>query len=250
MTVLWVAIAITLDGAAALVGGLLPDAWLTRHRSGLMGFAVGALLAAAALDLAPEAFALAGIAAVPWLAAGFVAMAVLEVLVHAHGHHLVPRSAARGLHDTGALPHEHVVPYALLGSDALHNFGDGMAIAAAFLVSPRLGAVTSFAVIIHELPEELADYAVLRTAGLAKWWSLVALAIVQLTAGLGAAAVLLGVQVSGEAAGLVLALAAGTFAWIAVVDLAPAAVRGQPPRARLAALAGCAIGFAAIWAAT
>jgi len=237
MTVLWVAIAVTLDGAAALVGGLLPDPWLSRHRAGLLGFAVGALVAAAALDLAPEAFELAGTAAVPWLAGGFVAMAVIEVSLHAHGHH-------------AAIPRAQVVPYALLGSDAVHNFGDGMAIAAAFLVSPRLGAVTSFAVIVHELPEELADYAVLRAAGRAKWWSLVALAVVQLTAGLGAAATLLGLRTSGEGAGLVLALAAGTFAWIALVDLAPEVVRGQPARARLAALAGCVLGVAVIVAAT
>jgi len=237
MTVLWVAIAITLDGAAALVGGLLPDAWLERHRAGLLGFAVGALLAAAVLDLAPHAFELAGVATVPWLAGGFVAMAVLEVLLHAHGHHY-------------ELPRERLVPYALLGSDAVHNFSDGMAIAAAFLVSPRLGAVTSFAVIIHELPEELADYAVLRAAGLAKWWSLVALALVQLTAGLGAAATLLGLHAGGPATGLVLALATGTFVWIALVDLAPAVIRGQSARARLAALAGCVVGVAVIAVAT
>ena len=94
MTVLWVAIAVTLDGAAALVGGLLPDPWLSRHRAGLLGFAVGALVAAAALDLAPEAFELAGTAAVPWLAGGFVAMAVIEVSLHAHGH-AKPRSMRR-----------------------------------------------------------------------------------------------------------------------------------------------------------
>ncbi|HEY1557472.1 MAG TPA: ZIP family metal transporter [Kofleriaceae bacterium] len=237
MTALWVALAIVVDGAAGLIGGLVPDAWLVRHRPVMLGFAVGALLAAAILDLAPEACAIAGVEAVPWFAAGLVGMAVIEVLLHAHGHH-------------ASLSREQLLPYALLGSDAIHNFGDGMAIAAAFGVSPRLGAVTAFAVIIHELPEELADYAVLRSAGLKRWTSLVALGLVQLTAGLGAAATLLGVRAASRGNGFVLALATGTFVWIALVDLAPAVVRGSSWRARLAALVACGLGVAAIAAVT
>jgi zinc and cadmium transporter len=127
-----------------------------------------------------------------------------------------------------------VTPVALLGSDALHNFGDGMAIAAAFLVSPQLGLYTSIAVILHELPEELADYALLRGAGMSRRTALASLAVVQLTAALGAAASLVASHWLAGARGLVLALAAGMFLYIALVDLLPAVIRSRSRSAWLA----------------
>jgi len=206
-TIAWIALAVVLDGAAGLSGAIVPDGWLHRHRSDMLGFAVGALVATAMLDLVPAAFASAGSAAIGWMAIGIGALVIIEIaLAHSHG------SRRAGL------------PYALLGSDALHNFGDGMAIAAAFLVSTRLGAVTAAAVIVHEVPEEIADYAVLRASGLAKRWSLFWLAAVQLTAAFGAALVIAGATHLGIE-GPALAIGAGTFLYIAIVDLLPDVLR-------------------------
>jgi len=151
MTTLWVALAVALDGAAGLAGAILPERWLVHYRPTLLGFAAGALLAAALLDLVPEAIAANGMSVLPWLLASIVALAVFEWMLPMHDHH------------------DHVggvTPYALVGSDALHNFGDGIAIAAAFLSSTRLGVITSVAVIVHEVPQEVADYAILRAAKL------------------------------------------------------------------------------------
>jgi zinc and cadmium transporter len=229
MTVLWIALAIAIDGAAGLAGALLPERWLVRYRPALLGFAAGALLAAALLDLMPDAIAARGTSVLPWLLASIAALAVFEWSLPTHDHHD---------HVGGA------TPYALLGSDALHNFGDGMAIAAAFVASPRLGLVTAAAVIVHEVPQEVADYAVLRAAKMGKRRALLALVGVQLTAALGAAATLLGGRFEG-ANGIVLALAAGTFIYIACVELLPDVLqrgkRSDRVRALVALLAGIAV---------
>ena len=232
MTALWVTLAVIADGAIALIGGVLPDRWLLRERGAMLAFASGALLAAALLDLVPEALHEAGPAVMAWLLAGLIVVALFEAVL------------TRAAPDAG--PHRLVAPVALLGSDALHNFGDGIAIAAAFTASTHLGLVTSVAVLVHELPEELADYAVLRGAGIAKGRSLLALAAVQLTAGLGAAATLLGLRMRGAAGGYVLAVAAGTFLYIACADLMPEVLHAGPRRARVYAIGALVLGAVVI----
>jgi zinc and cadmium transporter len=205
MTWLWVAAMITLDGIVGLSGAAIPERWLESYRAPTLGFAAGALLASATADIFPEAIARGGIAILWCTAAVIVVLATTE------------RIAARR---TGP-----VSPAALLASDALHNIGDGMAIAAAFVVSIHVGVMTSLAVIVHEVPEEIADYALLRTSGMTKTRALIALAVVQLTAGIGAAGTLLASALLERSAGIILALAGGTFLYIAVIDLAPELVR-------------------------
>jgi len=230
-TWLWVTAAVIVDGAAALVGGLLPDRWLTRYRPALLGFASGALLAAALLDIVPDALAQGGAAIWPWVLGGMVVLAAARWFIGTHDHH----------HGQATTP----VPYALLGSDAVHNFGDGIAIAAAFTTSVRLGIVTALAVIVHEVPEEVADYAVLRASGVGKRKALWALLLVQMTAALGAWATLLGASLVHRQ-GVLLALAAGTFLYIALVELMPDVLRGGPMRDRVTAVVGLAFGVAVV----
>lgn len=227
MVWLWVTAFVVLDGAVALIGGFLPDRWLLRHRPVMLGFAAGALLSVAVLDVVPEALASRGAIVLPWLAAGIVALAALDYLFDAHGHHT------------------HSVGFALLGSDAVHNFGDGVAIAGAFLHSTHLGVITSFAVLVHELPEELADYAILREAKMAKRRSLAWLALIQLTAGLGAAVTLLGASL-GNGHAIALAIAGGTFIYIALVELMPDILRRGTRRDRVVAFASLIAGAALI----
>jgi zinc and cadmium transporter len=226
---IWIAVAVAVDGAAGLIGGVIPDAWLTRRKTGLIAFAAGALLAAALLDILPEAIHARGLQALWWALGSFVVGAVFEWSLSARG-------------TTGPAS-----PITLLASDALHNIGDGIAIAAAFLVAVPLGVVTSLAVIVHEVPEELGDYALLRAAGMPKKRALIALGLVQLTAALGAFGTLVAATQTASLAGIALSISAGTFLFIALVDLLPevlrSAVRG---RARAEAMIGFLLGVAAI----
>ncbi len=215
MTWLWIAAMVVLDGIVGMSGAVIPERWLERYRAPMLGFAAGALLASAFGEVLPEAVARGGPWLLGWAAVAIVALAAVERLA----------STKRG----------PVAPVALLASDALHNVGDGMAIAAAFLVSVHLGVVTSFAVIVHEVPEEIADYALLRAGGVGRRSSLLALGAVQLTAGLGAVGTVVAASQIARGAGAILAFAGGSFVYIAAFDLVPELVR---LRARSAIFAG------------
>jgi len=208
---LWVAIAVVMDGTAGLTGALLPERWLERYRAPMLGFAAGALLASGLVEILPDAVARGGAGTVAWVLGAMAVLGGVEWVSRRRGHHR----------------DRPVVPMALLASDALHNISDGMAIAAAFLVSPRLGVMTSAAVIVHEVPEEIADYALLRIAGMTKRRALAALAVVQLTAGIGAAGTLLASSQIARTEGIILPIACGTFIYIAIVNLIPELVRAR-----------------------
>jgi zinc transporter ZupT len=224
MTWLWVTIAIVADGLAGLAGALVPERWLASYRAPMLGFATGALLASATTDILPDAIARGGAWIVAWSAGAFAALGVIEWASSRRAKHQGP-----------------VSPIALLGSDALHNIGDGMAIAAAFLTSHRLGVITALAVIVHEVPEEIADYALLRSSGMPKARALLGLGVVQLTAGLGAAGTLLASALLAHAEGVILAIAAGTFLYIALADLLPVLWRARTWSAAVTAVIGAAL---------
>lgn len=219
---LYIWLAVLADGLAGLAGGLLSERSLQRHLSLLIGFAAGALLATVFLELFPEAAASGGSQTFTWAFAGFLLLAVLEWrLGHTHHHHHAWRHTHA--HDEGSA-HMHTprtLPAALLTSDALHNFGDGAAVAAAFLASPETGVATAVAIIAHEVPQEMGDYALLRAAGFSRAQALLANFAVQLTAGLGAALVLLGTRLFHALEGPLLAVASGMFLYIGATDLLP-----------------------------
>ncbi|HVZ88276.1 MAG TPA: ZIP family metal transporter [Polyangia bacterium] len=215
-TVAYVSVAVVVDGSAGLVGAFVPERRLDRSRRAMLGFAVGVLLGTTFLDLLPEAFAGAPRASVLGTIGGsFAIMASLEWTLGRR-----PRSSLKGGRLAGML----------LGADAFHNAADGAAIAASFLISPRLGVITAVAVIAHEVPEELADYVVLRNAGLPRGRALLAMTGVQLTAAVGAALTLLSAAAWHHVAWVALGIAAGTFLYIAVADLLPLLWQSHPGR--------------------
>jgi len=203
-----VVLALVLDGLAGLSGGLLSERWLARHMVVLVSFAAGTLLAAVFLEILPEAVAHLGPRALPWAFGGFVLGGVLERAFGEHEHDR-PEATRRGL------------PVVLLASDALHNIGDGAAVAAAFLTSSQAGVIASLAVIAHEVPQEIGDFALLRRAGLSRRGALSALVGAQVSAGLGAAVVLMLGSPGTALAGTILAVAGGSFLYVGTIDLAP-----------------------------
>lgn len=217
---IYVFVAILLDGCAALVAGLLPERWLERTREPMIGFAAGVLLGTTFLDILPEAQRqLSSPAVLGIVLASLTVMVLLEWTI---GH--------RGKHGTGV----RSIATILLGADAFHNMADGAAIAAAFFVTPRLGVITAAAVIIHEVPEEVADYVLLRRAGLSRARALAAMAGVQLTAAFGAVVALVAASAWRQVSGIALAIAGGTFLHIAEVDLIPTVLARDGTRRRRA----------------
>ena len=223
---------VVLDGLAGLSGGLLSERWLIRHQAALTGFAAGAILGAVFLDILPESVRDIGSNALTWAFAGFVLLAIVEwVIGHHHHQHGV------------ASP---TLPPSLLISDALHNIGDGAAVAAGFLISLKVGVAVAVAVIAHEVPQEVGDYAVLRIANWRRTQALVALAGVQFTAFLGAIGVMLAAERTEHLTAIILSLAAGTFLYIGATDLLPEIHSGLTPSGRAERMLGFAAGIALI----
>ncbi|HEX8438426.1 ZIP family metal transporter, partial [Archangium sp.] len=226
-TTLFIWLAVLATGLAGLTGGLLSERWLARHLSALVAFSAGALLGAVFLEVFPEAVEATGPAAFRWALGSFLALTFVEWFLGPHHHD-------HSTHEPGHHHHEPlessstVVP-SLLAADALHNIGDGAAMAAAFLVSPQAGLATAMAVIAHELPQEVGDYALLRAAGLSRARALLALGGVQLTAVAGAGVVLL-------SNGLEALTGAPPVAWLPSVDRARGAVWQTPVLAKGAAV--------------
>jgi zinc and cadmium transporter len=236
-TWIYVFLAVALDGCAALVAGLFPESKLARLREPLVGFSAGVLIATALLDMLPEAFTtLPARVVLGTVLATLAAMVLLEWTI---GHRLTTGTDARSLAPV------------LLGADGFHNAADGAAIAAAFLASPKLGVIAATAVIVHEVPEEVADYVLLRKAGMSRRRALLAMTGVQLTAAVGALLTLLGAESWKKVAPFALAIAAGTFLHIAEVDLIPTIIATDRPRhRRFEAVAAFVLGVAVVVVAT
>ena len=136
--------------------------------------------------------------------------------------------------------------WSVLLGDSIHNFCDGLIIAAAFLADTRLGVVTSLAIVAHEIPQEVGDYIVLLNAGLSRGRALAYNAISGLAAVLGG---VLGYFLAGpwtELFPYLLVVAASSFIYVAVADLIPQLQHRLTLRETVAQLAWLAAGLAII----
>jgi len=174
--------------------------------------AVGALLGDAFIHLIPEAFSetdnttLVSILII----SGILLFFVLEKFLHWH-HHGEDMDEL-DIHPVGKL---------ILFSDGVHNFLDGIIIAASFMVSIPVGIATTIAVILHEIPQEVGDFAVLLHSGYTKKRALCLNFLSALTALLGAAVFFIIGGVAESLNAYFLPIAAGGFIYIAVADLIP-----------------------------
>lgn len=177
----------------------------------LYSFAAGVLLGTAFFDLLPEAQDQAGgINIFLWTLVGILSFFLLVRFIHWFHHH----------DDHAKNEPSATVPLIVIG-DTVHNFIDGIAIAATFLAGVPLGILTTMAVAVHEIPQEIGDFAVLLNKGMKRskvlWiniWSAMA-------SFLGAILMfLLGDILSGSLP-IFLSITAGFFIYIAASDLIP-----------------------------
>jgi zinc and cadmium transporter len=176
----------------------------------LLSYAAGTLWGAALLGLLPHALERAPM--LPTLGtvlAGMVLFFGLEKLV-----------LWRHCHDPACDIHKAAGPLILLG-DALHNFVDGVVIAAAFLADVPLGIATAIAVIAHEVPQEVGDFAILLESGYTRSRALALNGLSSLATLLGAFLGWLALDVIQGTIPAILALSAASFLYIATADLIP-----------------------------
>lgn len=178
-----------------------------------VSFAVGALLSVSFLELIPEAAGMSSLEFVmPFVLAGVIFFFVVEKFLSWYHHHEDREKA-----------HEvRTYAYLILWGDFLHNFIDGIIIALTFTADFRLGLITTLAVILHEIPQEIGDFGVLLHAGFSRWKALVYNFLVSLSTILGAVVAVTLRGVLPEAfIPMALAVIAGNFIYLAASDLMP-----------------------------
>lgn len=190
------------------------------HR--LVGFSVGVLLAVSFLHMLPEAIEQLDVHQVgaTVLAGIFIFFALEKAALWRHDHH----------EDEGHVCHSHHAagPLIVIG-DGLHNFVDGILIAAAFLQDPALGWATAVAVISHEVPQEVGDFMVLLSAGYSRMRALWLNLLSSLAAVAGGVVGWLTLSGASGIVPYVIALAASSFIYIAVADLVPVLHKQRKP---------------------
>lgn len=204
-------ILVSLISLAGLAFFKLSDRFLKRVLLLLVSFAAGALLGDAFIHLLPEAIKESGFTLNAALAilGGIVLFFVLEEFIY--WHHCHKDSAGRC----------HPFVYMNLVGDGLHNFIDGAIIAASYLADIRLGIVTTVAVALHEIPQEIGDFAVLLHGGFTRTKALLMNLLSAVAAVAGAVLILF---VGNSFDGLIemlLLLTVGGFIYIATADLMP-----------------------------
>ena len=225
LIIIFTAIGGLLSVMAAAVFLLLKD----HHRNAVLphgiSFAIGALLAVAFWGLIPEAFEKVKPDHFQTLSAtilaGILGFFVLEkLLIWRHCHH--GSCEAHGdEHDEHGHSNMKSAGTLIILGDSIHNFVDGVLIAAAFLTDVQLGIVTSLAVAAHEIPQEVGDFAILLDSGYSRSKALFYNVLASLTTVLGGILAYFSLEDLHDSLPYFLALAASSFIYIAVADLIP-----------------------------
>ncbi len=222
---LWIVIFCLLGGIlsvmAASVFLLLPERVRINNLPHFVSFAIGALLGAAFLALLPHAITSPHAPEVHEIGLtiliGVLAFFVLEkILLWRHCHHETCEA-----HGTETQSHNHAAGSMILIGDAMHNFVDGILIAAAFMTDIDLGIVTAVAVAAHEIPQEVGDFAVLLHSGFTRRKALFFNLLSTLGTLIGGIIAYYSLSGAEHFVPYILAVAAASFIYIAVADLIP-----------------------------
>jgi zinc and cadmium transporter len=215
MTLAWILVASvaggTLSAGLAALALTLRATWIPM----LVSFAIGALLGAAFLEIIPHAFEEGEAHQVAFsILGGIFGFFVLEKLLlyrHCHTEHCEVHDA----HDHGRSGTLIVV------GDTVHNFVDGVLIAAAFLQSTELGVVAAVAIIAHEIPQEVGDFLILLHSGYSRARALAMNLLSSAATVIGGVIGYFGLQLVDGLEPILLGVVAASMIYVAVADLIP-----------------------------
>jgi len=208
---------------AAAIFLLVPERWRQHLLPHLISFAIGTLLGAAFLALLPHALEISGVKGFHRITmtvlVGLLGFFLLEKMVlwrHCHHDHCEAHHVREDVRK-----HDGVAAPLILLGDAVHNLIHGVLIAAAFLVDIDLGIVTSLAVLAHQVPQELSNFAVLLHSGYRRSQALMMNITSSLTAPVGGVLGYYGLAGAESVMPYMLAIAVASCIYIAVADLIP-----------------------------
>ena len=175
----------------------------------LVSLAIGGLMGGAFLHLLPEAVEqMEGTSVFLFTLAGFFLFLIIEKIIHWRHCH------------KGDCP-IHAFAYMNLVGDAVHNFIDGLIMAAAFITSFGAGVASTIAIFLHEVPQEIGDFGVLVYGGIERKKALFYNFLTAVTAVLGGIVGYYLLSFSETASMFLIPVAAGGFLYIAAADLIP-----------------------------
>jgi zinc and cadmium transporter len=259
---LWIISFTVLGGALSALAASLFLFAPARRRAALLphlvSFATGALLGAALLGLLPHAVQSAGVEGVHsvglTLLFGILVFFLLEKFVLWRHCHV---EVCEGHEDTPTHAHTHGIvtdvqrdaasARLILMGDSFHNVLDGVLIAAAFMTDVHLGIVSAIAVIVHEIPQEVGDLAILLNGGMSRKKALALNLITSLTSVIGGTIAYFALGTALRFLPYAIALAASSFIYIAVADLIPGLHRRVDPGSGAKQLALISLGVALIY---
>jgi zinc and cadmium transporter len=239
MAFLWAIGASILVSLISLIGIfslLLNERVLNRILILLVGFGAGGLIGGAFLHLLPETlenskdFTLSFM----YVIFGFILFFILE-------KYLFWRHCHKGKCEI------HAFTYLNLIGDGIHNFGDGLIIGVSFFTDIRIGIISTLAIVMHEVPQELGDFGILIYGGLSKFKALV---LNYISATLAILGTVIGYIFSSHINNfslLLLPLAAGGFIYIASCDLIPELHRQPDIKKSTASMLFFILGIILMW---
>ncbi|MBW2972038.1 ZIP family metal transporter [Candidatus Woesearchaeota archaeon] len=230
-------VSVFLVSIVSLIGVItlgINDRLLKRILLFLVSFSAGALFGGAFFHLIPEAAEESGVTtAAAYIVLGLLVFFILEKFIHWRHCH-IPTSKV----------HPHPLGIMNLVGDGFHNFIDGVVIAASYLVSIPLGVATTFAVLLHEVPQEIGDFGILIHAGFKKTKALLFNFASALMAVLGALLTLvIGARFTGITE-IMVPFTAGGFIYIAGSDLIPELQKECAPAKSLLQFIAIVLGIA------
>ncbi len=201
----------------------------------LVSFAAGTFLGVAFLDLLPEALEEGFKETIPiFILLGILSFFVLEKFLYWHHHHTGEEEV-------------HGFTYLNIIGDGIHNFLDGAIIAISFMNSTSLGIVSTIAVIAHEIPQEIGDFAILIYGGFSKAKALVYNFLTALTAVIGSLATYFYSSAIESSNTYIIAFVIGAFTYIASTDLIPEIQKEKDLKKSLVQFVLLGLGIFLIW---
>jgi len=201
----------------------------------MIGFAVGSLLGVAFFEMIPETIEKFGQESIfIYVMLGFVAFFFME-------RYFFWRHCHEGVCEV------HAMSYLNILGDAIHNFTDGVVISVAFLADFNLGVATTVAIIFHEIPQEIGDFAIMVYGGFSRGKALWFNFLCGLTSVFG---VLLGYFLAGAISNFsafLIPFSAGGFIYIAASDLIPELHRQKNTKRANLSLVSFVVGLIFMW---
>jgi len=139
-----------------------------------------------------------------------------------------------------------VFGYLNLLANCIDNFTHGLAVAGSFVVSNQMGMCTTLAILLHEIPHEIGDFAILLKSGFKRWDAAVGQMV---TASGGLVGAIFGIlaEGAGDTTAWVLPLTSGGFIYIAMGTIVPDLLKEQNPRESVKQVLAIMAGIGTMW---